>query len=89
MWRKMETKINRTNITQHLIEYELKMAGKTLIDAVDDDRWYFNFTLTHKQFAEFREYSIPLLKKVFKFNSAKANDTFGWFYKNFGLRISK
>ena len=83
----MEQKINRANILNHLIEYELAMSGHTLIETLDDDHYFFNWTLTRTQFEEFRKYSIALIKKTFKCNSARANDTFGWFWKNFGLRI--
>ena len=30
-------KINRTNITTHLIEYQLNMVGKTMVDTFDED----------------------------------------------------
>ncbi len=80
-------KINRLNITQHLLEYELGMVGKTMLDVLDDDRWYFNITMTSKQYAEFRNYAIPLLQKIFKFNKRKALSTFSWFDLMFGLRI--
>lgn len=29
-------KINRENITKHLVEYQLNMIGKSLIDTLDD-----------------------------------------------------
>lgn len=79
--------VNRENITRHLIEYQLNMVGKSMIDTLDDDMWYFNNTLTSAQHEEFKKYAIPLLKKVFKFNKSKAEQTFGWFDLTFGLRI--
>ena len=51
----MEKKINRENITKHLIEKELEMVGKGLIDTLDDDRWWFNITMTQEQFNEFEK----------------------------------
>jgi mannose/fructose/N-acetylgalactosamine-specific phosphotransferase system component IID len=83
----MTTKINRANITRHLIEYQLDMVGKRLEDTLDDDMWYFNWTMTREQHAAFKAYAIPLLKKTFKFNKAKAESTFDWFNLQFGLRI--
>lgn len=83
----MKAKINRENITKHLIEYQLNMVGKKLEDTLDDDLWYFNNTMTPEQHEEFKSYAIPLLKKVFKFNKTKAESTFGWFNLQFGLRI--
>jgi hypothetical protein len=83
----MEAKINRINIADHLIEYQLKMIGKTVLDVEGDERWYSNNTMTPEQHEEFKAYAIPLLKKIFKFNKTRAERTFGWFNLQFGLRI--
>lgn len=83
----MKSKINRENITRHLIEYQLEMVGKSMLDTLDDDKWYFNITMTPEQHEEFKRYAIPLLKKTFKFNKGKAEKTFQWFDLQFGLRI--
>ena len=80
-------KINRMNIGQHLLEYELQLIGKTIKEMVMDDRWRFNFTITNEQLWEFRKYSISVLQKVFKFNKKKAEDNFAWWWKMFGVRI--
>lgn len=79
--------INRTNITTHLIEYQLNMVGKTIEQARDLEDWYHQWTMTTTQFELFKAYAIPLLRKVFKFNKRKAEDTFSWFYLQYGLRI--
>tara|TARA_R110000744_G_scaffold105075_4_gene201025 strand:+ start:1570 stop:1833 length:264 start_codon:yes stop_codon:yes gene_type:complete len=84
---KTKSKINRSTITRHLIEYQLDIVGKRLVDTLDDDKWYFNWTMTREQSIEFRKYSIKALKKVFKFNTSKANTTFEWFNLQYGLRI--
>jgi len=82
-------KINRENISRHLIEKELEMVGKSMVDTVDDDKWYFNITMTRAQYIEFRRYSIKLIKKVFRCNTTRATDTFIWFYRAFGLRVKE
>jgi hypothetical protein len=79
--------INRTNIAEHLVEYQLAMVGKTMAEAKKDDMWFFNWTITQKQADEFRAYSIPLIKKVFKCNKSKAESIFSWFNLEFGLRV--
>ena len=84
----MKAKINRTNITDHLIEYELQMIGKTMEDVKSDEEWYTNNTFTQEQHDQFKAYAIPLLKKIFKFNKAKAESTFSWFDLQFGLKIN-
>jgi hypothetical protein len=83
----MKAKVNRDNITRHLVEYQLAMVGKTMLDTLDDDKWYFNITMTQEQHEEFKRYAIPLLKKIFKFNKTKADATFNWFNLAYGLRI--
>jgi hypothetical protein len=79
--------INRTNINDHLIEYQLNMVGKTLEDAKKDEMWFHNFTMTTSQHNMFKSYAIPLLRKIFKFNKGKAEQTFQWFDLGYGLRI--
>lgn len=86
---KQRAKINRANITRHLIEYQLDIVGKRLVDTLDDDKWYFNWTITREEHAMFKRYAIRTLKKVFKFNTTKATETFNWFYEQFGLRIKE
>ena len=86
---KQRAKINRANITRHLIEYQLDIVGKRLVDTLDDDKWYFNWTITREEHAMFKRYAIRTLKKVFKFNTTKANETFNWFYEQFGLIIKE
>lgn len=83
----MKKKINRMTISDHLIEYQLQMIGKTVQDALKDPEWYNTWTMTSEQYDEFRAYAVPLLKKIFKFNTGKANSTFEWFNLQFGLRI--
>lgn len=83
----MKKKINRMTISDHLIEYQLQMIGKTVQDALKNPDWYNTWTMTSEQHDEFKAYAIPLLKKIFKFNTGKANSTFAWFNLQFGLRI--
>lgn len=85
----MKARVNRTNISEHLVEYQLKMVGKTFSDVEGDEKWYYNNTMTEEQHQEFKRYAIPLLKKIFKFNKARAEQTFEWFNMQFGLRIKQ
>ena len=80
-------KINRLNIGDHLLEYQLAMVGKTIKDAEKEDYWWDKWTITREQEDEFRKYAIPLLKKVFKYNKAKAEYTLGYFILDMGLRV--
>jgi len=80
-------KISRINITKHLVEYELEIVGKTLIDTLSTDKWNFDFTMTRVQLEDFHAYAIPLIKKTFHCNKGKAEETFQWFRENLGLRL--
>ena len=80
-------KITRDNITKHIVEYQLKMVGKTLLDTLDDDNWYFNITMTQTEFDEFRKYAVKLIRKTFRCNRLRGESTFDWFNMQFGLRI--
>jgi hypothetical protein len=80
-------KITRDNITKHLIEYQLQMVGKSLLDTLDDDMWYFNMTMTQDEYEEFKKYAVKLIRKTFRCNRLKGEKTFDWFNMQFGLRI--
>lgn len=80
-------KVTRENIERHLLEYQLSLVGKTMMDTLDDDQWYFNITITREKFTEFEKYAIKLIKKVFKCNTSRAKKTFDLFNLNLGLRI--
>jgi hypothetical protein len=80
-------KITRDNITNHLVEYQLAMVGKTLLDTLDDDNWHFNFTMTYAEQEEFKKYAVKLIRKTFRCNRLNGEKTFDWFITQFGLRI--
>ena len=82
-------KINRLNIAQHLLEYQLEMVGRTMEEARKDDMWYFNWTMTQAKHNEFKVYAIPLIKKVLRCNKTKAENIFSFFDLEFGLRIKE
>lgn len=80
-------KINRLNIADHLLQYQLDIVGKTVKEAMGNENWYTEWTLTEEQYQEFKKYAIPLLKRIFHFNKARAEHTFGWFDLQYGLTI--
>lgn len=80
-------KITRENILSHLLTYQLNIIGKRRTDILDVENFRFNWTITRKQYTEFRGYAIPLIKKVFKCNKSRAQENFEWFYQTLGLRI--
>jgi hypothetical protein len=80
-------KITRENVAMHLVEYQLRMVDKSIIDMVNDDQWRFNITLTAIQTEQFKQYAISLLKKTFKCNKSIASSIFEWFNVLYSLRI--
>ena len=80
-------KINRETISEHLIDYQLDMIGKSIQEAHMTKEWYNKWTMTQEQHEEFKAYALPLLKKVFKCNKSRAESTFDFFDLQFGLRI--
>lgn len=80
-------KINRENIGDHLVDYQLTMVGKTVAEAMKTPEWYSKWTMTDEQQNQLRDYAIPLIKKIFKCNKKRAEGIFGWFLLQFGLRI--
>ena len=80
-------KINRENIADHLLDYQLGMIDKSTQEAHMTREWYSKWTMTQEQPDKFKAYAIPLMKKVFKINKARAEANFQWFDLQFGLRI--
>jgi hypothetical protein len=80
-------KINRENIADHLLDYQLGMIDKSTQEAHMTKEWYNKWTMTQEQHDQFKAYALPLLKKVFKCNKSRAESTFDWFDLEFGLRI--
>lgn len=85
----METKITRENISTHLLSFELALVGKDISILLEDDKWKFNHPLSFSQFEMFQIYAIKLIKKTYKCNRKKAENTFEFFWKEFGLRLKK
>ena len=79
-------KITRENLEKHLLEEQLKIVEKELVDTLKDS-WRFDNTLTTLQKEEFEKYSIKLIKKVLKCNKSKAQAAFDKFFSLFGLRL--
>jgi hypothetical protein len=80
-------KINRENVADHLVDYQLGIIGKSMQEAYMTKEWYSKWTMTQEQHDKFKAYAIPLMKKVFKINKGRAEANFQWFDLQFGLRI--
>lgn len=80
-------KITRDNLTKHLLTYQLALAGKTLLDTLDEEEWYRVFTITAEQKAHFDKYALALIRKVCKCNKQRGIDNLNWFDMGYGLRV--
>jgi hypothetical protein len=80
-------KVNRENISEHLLDYQLDIIGKSIQEAHMTREWYNKWTMTQEQHDQFKAYALPLIKKVFKCNKSRAESTFDFFDLQFGLRI--
>jgi hypothetical protein len=88
-WRVPFPKTNRTNVAQHLLEYQLNIIGKTTVDTKKNENWFKEWAISEEEHALLKQYSLKTLKKVFKFNNTKAIETFNWWYSHFGLKLKK
>jgi hypothetical protein len=77
--------INRSNVSEHLLEFQFNIIGKTMSDTIVEPEWKTDWKLTDKQKILFKSYATSLLKKVFRFNTSKARETYEFFNKEFGL----
>jgi len=82
-------KILRSNISEHLLEKQFSLIGKTVQEAVNSNtKWKEEWTISSEKQEEFIKYAIPLIKKVFKCSRQKAIDkALNPFLLNFGLKI--
>lgn len=78
--------INRKNVSEHLLEYQFNLIGKTMANTISFPNWKDEWKMTEKQKEMFKAYAIGVLKKVFRFNTSKARDTYEFFESNFGLQ---
>lgn len=77
--------INRVNVSEHLLEYQFNLLGKTMSNTIEETKWKEEWKLSKKQKEMFKSYALGVLKKVFRFNTSKARETLTFFEQNFGL----
>jgi hypothetical protein len=79
--------INRTNVSEHLMEFQFNILGKTMADTIYETSWKQDWKLRENQKKLFKSYATEVLKKVFRFNTNKARETYDFFNTNFGLSV--
>lgn len=83
-----QKKISREEMEDHLLVIELAIISKTKLDTLDVENWQFEWTITRNQYDEFRKNSIKLIQDTFRCRKVRAEETFEFFYKQLGMRIS-
>jgi len=81
------TEKQREEINRKLVTMQMELIGKTYQDAMDTPEFWRVYTLTTEQTEAWRKLALPLIKKTFKCNKARAEMTLGMFELNLGLRI--
>jgi hypothetical protein len=79
--------ITRINVSEHLMEFQFNILGKTMADTIHETSWKNEWKLTESQKKLFKSYATGVLKKVFRFNTSKARETYNFFNENFGLSV--
>lgn len=79
--------INRINVSEHLMEFQFNILGKTMADTIYETSWKQEWKLSESQKKLFKSYATGVLKKVFRFNTSKARETYKFFDENFGLSV--
>jgi hypothetical protein len=79
-------KVNKHNIVEHLITYELGMIGKDFSET-KKDKWYSINKITEDQHKTFEAYSLPLIRKVYRCSKERAQKEFMWFDLAYGLSV--
>jgi hypothetical protein len=80
-------KPNRSNISEVLFEHYISLIGRTVQEAINNPNWRKEWSISEEKYKEFKKYAIPTLKKVFKFNRKKAENTLNFFWVNYGIKI--
>lgn len=80
-------KITRENVGVHLLEYQFKLIGKTYEEALLNKNWLTEWKIKDDKHKEWREYSILVIKKLFKCNRTRAISTFNFLDFDLGLTV--
>ena len=76
----------RESLASDLFNRMLEIA-KAPKDAVADQYWKFNYTLSREEFSSFKAEGVGMIQKALKVNKRKAISIFNYFYNNYGLRL--
>ncbi len=79
--------ITRKNIYLYLLEKQLNLAEKTIMDALITKDWAKNWTITSIQEEKFKKHAISVIKGVLKISKVRAKIAYNMFRATHGLPI--
>jgi len=72
-----------------ILNKQLSYFDKTVDDVKDNEKWYEENSFTEKQFEEWKNFSIELLRKKLKFNKTFAEKQFMWINLMWGFKVKE
>lgn len=81
-------KVTRDNITAYLLNEQFSMIGKKIDDTLKEQKWKDVWTMTEEQKDNFKTFAVPLIRKTFRCNKSKAEQTYEWFDEHLGLKTN-
>jgi hypothetical protein len=79
----------KDKVVLEILNKQLSYFNKTLDDVKNNEKWYEEDSLTKKQYEEWKNFSIELLRKKLKFNKTFAIKQFSWINFMWGLKIKE
>lgn len=77
--------MEKHNLTLEDIKSNLDEDKRWVIDGQD---WFVYYTMTKEEYEVFRKWAINEIKKTFRMTKRRAEDEFGWWFLNIGLRVA-
>lgn len=74
-------------ICVHFINKELEPYGKTYDDIFPDPDWFTKYTMTEKEYEDWKQYCIKYLMDNYKLPKGMAEKEMAWFGLDYGLKI--
>ncbi len=83
-------KLTKNNLLEHLINkmFEIINVDENYQNLIEtkNKNWFQDHSWNKEQEESFKEYALPLIKKVYKLNKDLANNNYYWFLLQYGLR---
>ena len=83
-------KVTKQNINEVFVNKMFEIIGsnetyKNLLET-NNETWYRDYTWNKEQEDQFREYALPIIKKLYTLTKEKTNTNYYWWLLQFGLK---